>query len=83
MLPAPAPPPTPAHGESWVIDPTMAELEYHTQDAILFAQANEETVDARAVLISAWNECVESSHLLWLATVLIGHSNCGIFAQII
>ena len=64
MMPAPAPPPTPVHGESWVIDPTMTELEYHTQNAIVFAQENEETVDTRAVLISAWNECVETLHLL-------------------
>eukprot|EP01043_Picozoa_sp_COSAG02_P022062 COSAG02_NODE_1135_length_14342_cov_6.114091_8_plen_490_part_00 len=67
VTPAPAPPPTPVHSESWVIDPTMTELEYHTQDAILFAQENEDTVDARAVLISAWNECVDSPHLLRLA----------------
>jgi hypothetical protein len=49
----------------------MTELEYHTQDAILFAQENEETVDARAVLISAWNECVDASHLPRLATFSI------------
>ena len=56
VMPAPTPAPSPAQGESYVIDPTMLELEQHTQDAIQFAQDNEDTVDARAVLISAWNE---------------------------
>jgi hypothetical protein len=51
----PAPPPAP-HQESWVVDPTMEELQQHTEAALEFALDNEETVDARAVLISAWNE---------------------------
>lgn len=49
VAPAPAPsPPGPPHAESFVEDPTMAELQEHTANAINFAIRNEETVEARA-----------------------------------
>eukprot|EP01052_Picozoa_sp_SAG31_P027777 SAG31_NODE_2628_length_5350_cov_48.017901_4_plen_595_part_00 len=51
------PPPTPPQpAERFVVDPTMEELQQHTEDALSFAFENAETVDAHAVLISAWNE---------------------------
>lgn len=51
----PAPPPAP-HQEHWVEDPSLVELQEHVANAIDFAIANEKTVEARTVLISAWNE---------------------------
>ena len=56
VAPAPPPPPPGPHAESFVVDPTLAELQEHTEDAIEFAIRYEDTVEARAVLISAWNE---------------------------
>ena len=46
----------PADENSWVVDPTMAQLRRHTADALDFAARNPAKVKANAVLISAWNE---------------------------
>ena len=50
------PPPPPPHQESFVVDPSLEELQQHVEDALAFAIENAETVDSHAVLISAWNE---------------------------
>lgn len=40
----------------YIEDPTMQELQDHTRDAVSFSLQNPAVVEARAALVSAWNE---------------------------